>query len=496
MRKLTLRSVQAPRGDSGLSDVHWLLPVGLAGGPAVLSASLTSSAIGHLALVDGSTPRLQSLDWSLSTQPMALADVSLLEAGGDRWLFNLHTDGRLGLQNLTQSGDLGRLEPVLTVNASPVVAQSIHAFSVGAAGYLATGARDGNGLSVFRVTETGRLDSVFTETNAEKKALERVTDFTNVTVGGATYLISASNGESGVSSFLIEADGTNRFVDSLSQKDGLWISGLVALEAVELGGQGFVLGLSPLSGNLSVLRVNPMGVFFITDIVVDTLDTRFDDAVDLAAFRVGERAFAVLGGTDRGLTFFELLPNGRLFHHFSLEQDQGWDVGPIRSVSAQVMETEVQILLGSAFGGIVQFDLPLEALPDNLYGSAGNDALRGRDGDDLILGYGGNDGLSGGAGDDTLVAGTGHDALWGGAGADVFVFEADGQADRIMDFQPGLDRIDLSDWGRLYDISALDIRALHDGAVIRWQAEELRIYTDDGGPLDVGALSNDDFLFY
>ncbi|QWG16190.1 VCBS domain-containing protein [Bradyrhizobium sediminis] len=48
-------------------------------------------------------------------------------------------------------------------------------------------------------------------------------------------------------------------------------------------------------------------------------------------------------------------------------------------------------------------------LPDQIYGTSGNDNLSGNGGDDIILGRGGNDLLSGGLGDDTLDGGTGTD---------------------------------------------------------------------------------------
>jgi serralysin len=68
-----------------------------------------------------------------------------------------------------------------------------------------------------------------------------------------------------------------------------------------------------------------------------------------------------------------------------------------------------------------------------------------------LLGLAGNDTLIGGAGEDTLSGGIGRDILFGGADADVFVFASiadsglsKAKRDQIMDFQNGVDRIDLS----------------------------------------------------
>lgn len=70
-------------------------------------------------------------------------------------------------------------------------------------------------------------------------------------------------------------------------------------------------------------------------------------------------------------------------------------------------------------------------------------------GDDIIIGNDANNTLTGGAGDDMIYGGAGADILWGGSGSDTFVYEAISDSyfatpDRIMDFETGIDKIDLS----------------------------------------------------
>lgn len=64
--------------------------------------------------------------------------------------------------------------------------------------------------------------------------------------------------------------------------------------------------------------------------------------------------------------------------------------------------------------------------------------------DNRMVGNGADNILDGGAGADTLSGGGGSDWLIGGAGADVFVFGPDAGADKVADFQLGLDRLDVS----------------------------------------------------
>ena len=87
---------------------------------------------------------------------------------------------------------------------------------------------------------------------------------------------------------------------------------------------------------------------------------------------------------------------------------------------------------------------------DTLFGDQNDDLIDGGSGDDVLDGGNGSDDLRGGDGNDRLDGGGGRDLLRGGSGADTFVFSAaadsgvNGPGDRIMDFEQGIDIIDLS----------------------------------------------------
>lgn len=91
---------------------------------------------------------------------------------------------------------------------------------------------------------------------------------------------------------------------------------------------------------------------------------------------------------------------------------------------------------------------------DALIGGEGNDILRGDSGMDFLKGDAGRDQLRGGGGNDTLDGGAGRDYMEGSAGADTFLFTLTShsvrsgvQQDSIMDFETGVDIIDLSNLG-------------------------------------------------
>jgi D-alanyl-D-alanine carboxypeptidase len=131
---------------------------------------------------------------------------------------------------------------------------------------------------------------------------------------------------------------------------------------------------------------------------------------------------------------------------------------------------------------------------DRLDGGIGKDHLHGRDGNDRLEGGHGGDRLSGGMGDDTLVGGQGRDVLTGGAGADVFVFRSivdspTGRGrDRIVDFESGVDQIDLSEID-LGD-AAQDFTWLAT-ADFSGQAGELRYMQTHGGVRVLADLDGD-----
>jgi Ca2+-binding RTX toxin-like protein len=91
-----------------------------------------------------------------------------------------------------------------------------------------------------------------------------------------------------------------------------------------------------------------------------------------------------------------------------------------------------------------------------LLGGAGNDALDGGSGADLLQGGAGDDILRGGSGADTIDGGAGDDLLAGGAGGDTFVFTGGGGNDVVLDFKPGQDLLQISKGINGTDIATAD----------------------------------------
>ncbi len=112
--------------------------------------------------------------------------------------------------------------------------------------------------------------------------------------------------------------------------------------------------------------------------------------------------------------------------------------------------------------------------------------------DDLLVGLAGTDVLSGGAGNDRLIDGDGMDFLIGGAGADIFVFADDDRLDVVLDFEPGLDVLDLSGISGLNSLSQVEFRDLDIGTLISVGGETIWIPVEG---LSSNLFDSDDFVF-
>ena len=109
-------------------------------------------------------------------------------------------------------------------------------------------------------------------------------------------------------------------------------------------------------------------------------------------------------------------------------------------------------VFAGAGNDLVDLSLAL-TVPVNAYGGDGDDRLIGSAGANHLEGGNGRDTLEGGSGDDILVGGVGGDMLYGGAGSDVFLYTSAQDSaggigiDQIVNFERGVDKIDLSALG-------------------------------------------------
>jgi Ca2+-binding RTX toxin-like protein len=130
-----------------------------------------------------------------------------------------------------------------------------------------------------------------------------------------------------------------------------------------------------------------------------------------------------------------------------------------------------------------------------LRAGSGGSLIEAHGGDDTLVGGSAGDFLDGGAGSDLIFGGGGADSLVGGAGNDVFVLQANGGTTAILDFDVGVDRIDLSDWLRSYQSDDIKMEQTAAGAIVRLGSDQLILMTSSGQPIVLDQLLTSDLTF-
>lgn len=480
------------------STLSVLLPFWTPAGERLLAGSAATGTWHLMSLGADSADLLASTVMADPSGSFLLSDAALVSLDGQMQLYSASRTGVwLDVQGIgAAGGSFAALAPLVQAGGVAMAVSVVEVLELGGQTYLATAAHDRGTLELLELSPAAPPRLAARSLDSPKATLEGVSDMVSLTRGDDLFLIAASGLRDGLSSFRVTPGGGLVLADTLTAKDGLWVSGLEALAVAEVGGAGYVIAGSAAAGSLSVIRVNPLGVMFVTDHLLDDRSTRFDHVSRIETVSYLNRAFVVAGGGDGGISLLELLPGGKLFHHQSLEAQAGWAgfAGGVSGLSVSLRGDALDIFVAGA-GGLARFSVAMDRLGPLLMGSAAGEALTGTAGDDLIFGVGGRDTLDGGAGDDILVAGTSASQMTGGAGADIFRIQRGPDINLITDFEQGIDRIDLSEWGRLYDISALDFAERRYGAQITFGDQTLRVSQPGGGPIPVTAWGADDFLF-
>ena len=352
-----------------------------------------------------------------------------------------------------------------------------------------------DGLARVKLDAGGTLTGAWSTADTAATYAGRVADTAHLRTGGVDYLYAVSGSEHGLQVYTVSGGGGLTAGPGIGTHEGLWIARPSAVETLRVGGQDYLVLASATSSSLSVLRVDPDGSLQVTDHMIDSRDTRFGGATALATLTVEGRGYIVSGGSDDGISLHRLLPGGQLLHVASLADSTAMSLADISALALHGEGTVLHVFAASASetgishlahdGGREGLDLLAPAQGGSLSGIGRGDVLRGRGGDDT---------LSGGGGDDVLLDGAGRDRLTGGTGADVFVLAWDETPDTVTDFEPGTDRLDLSGWPMVRDITQLTLTATPDGMTVTYGAEVLTVRSADGRPIDHRLLSTADLI--
>ena len=351
------------------------------------------------------------------------------------------------------------------------------------------------GLTRLRFTAEGALidHTILQDPNAATASA--ITGTAQVTIGGQSYLLSISAYQNGLTSRAISNDGDLSNVQSIGTNDGLWIDAPTDLATTSIGDHTYVIIASANTDSLSVVEVAPDGSMIERDHLMDSRDTRFGGVASVEIVQSDGKTYVVAGGADDGVSVLLLLEGGLLIHRASIEDTIDYSLDNISALAAVQRAAGLEIFVASSSEpGVTQlrYDTGLAGITATATVAGG--VLNGTGGVDILQGHSGDDVIMAGAGNDILRDGAGGDIMSGGDGADVFVLSADGDVDWITDFTLGEDKLDLSLWPMLRDISQLTMSVRPDGMTITYGTETLIVQSADGGAIDYRSLQTADLI--
>ncbi|MCJ7874805.1 DUF4214 domain-containing protein [Phaeobacter sp. J2-8] len=378
--------------------------------------------------------------------------------------------GQYGTQidgwNIRADGTLGARHDLTLTGGEPGAMTALVDTWIGGQHYFISASRHSAGLEVWRqqgdtLIATGRADISDFLTPGSVQALGLSTP------GGVPYVLAVSAADDGLVAFPVLAGGGLGGPQRVSMYDGLFVDTPTQLQTVELAGRDFAIVGSAGSSSISVVRIYADGDMAVVSQVNDTMETGFDNLVALDALEAAGTVFVLAAGSDNGVSLMMLQPSGRLVHLASLHDALGEmaldDIGGLDMVWRD--------------GGLDIF-VTGEVLASNRAAGGGVSYLRV---DDL------QDGLP------NVQVNTGSNTQTGITGEeDVFVLSDTDAAQIVHNFEPGVDRLDMSQFGRVYDVSELNISSISNGAVIRLDGAQVTVFTADGSRLQVADFENAD----
>ena len=402
---------------------------------------------------------------------------------------NGRNDTALPMIEASASGEFQYAQtPFATLfNSNPL---AVEQFSYSNDTFILASQFDAKALALYRedpATSFELLDTV--------QLAEDVAEIAIANVGGRTYALAAFDAGNTIETFELMGDGTLVSVSEGGTETEVGIAGISAIKTLVLGDKTFALVAAFGSSSLTVLHVTENGDLVPTDHIFDRLDTRFARTSELSIVQDQSRTLVVLAGNDDGFTILQLLPNGRLIHRATIEDAVDTTLDNVSGLEMVLSDDSLNIYVSSETeAGITHFSVVIGPTGQTFIGQLSSDVQIGTDANDVLWGDAGDDTLFGGMGDDVLSDGAGSDDLTGGAGRDVFVLELDGSTDRILDFEPGVDQLDLSQFPFLFNVNGLLVEPTSFGARITFQEDITEVYRAGGGQLELEDLGGSDLL--
>ncbi len=480
-------------------------------------AELNHSRITDLAILDGflvSTTRYDGVlqSWQIGPATLAVIDSVSFDGGnqpgGTATISSVNLGTDIGL--LTGGGADGDLQTLrLNSDGSFSPAETLTTLPTSFAGFLhgtQINFADGTQIIYGGMVGIGGIGQLSFGANGTFSAQQTIHDgpsgfadqvaaSTAVRIGGQDYLLTVNPLQNGVTSWAVESDGSTSASDHVNPDDGLWISAPSAMEMAEIGGTTYAIIAAAGSSTLSVIEVGTDGSLTMRDHVLDSLTSRFGGVTSLTVVTHQNQTYVIAGGADDGVSVFVLLEGGHLLARAHIEDSNDMSLDNVSALAVQGRGNGLDIYVASSSEiGVTQLRYDSGTPGVTNTAAIGGGLLIGTTGNDILQGHDGNDQISAGDGNDILRDGDGSDTMTGGDGADTFILSRDGLTDTILDFTLGEDKLDLSLWPLLRDISQLTFSIQSYGMDVAYGDELLIVRSADGNYIDYRLLDNDDVI--
>jgi uncharacterized delta-60 repeat protein len=337
----------------------------------------------------------------------------------------------------------------------------------------------GTATVVSRFNPDGTADTTFGAGGSTEMAAGTGTQFTSLNVQADGKILLAERGETTAEVYRLNQDGALDTAFSGDGRAALQLPDASAYPydlgfAAQADGKFVVAGFTGAgpSPDFSVSRVNTDGTadssFGTHGTATFDISGSFDYGYAVALQADGK--VLVAGASDTGaandydMAVVRLNDDGTLDSSFGAGGQATFDIaGEYDAAQALSVLADGKILLGgqSNLAGDADFAtlrINADGSLDTTFGALddGVNHLEGSSGRNLLIGGKAAETINGRGGDDLIDGGGGRDILTGGTGADVFRFSSiegsyrtasENGADRIRDFDPSHDLIDLSALG-------------------------------------------------
>ena len=223
--------------------------------------------------------------------------------------------------------------------------------------YLFVAALDDDGVSVFRVGDTGTLANVTNVLDDATLELNGATSVTTAVAGGTTYLFVAGADDDGVSVFRVGDTGTLANVTNVTDDSSLELDNAQSVTTAEVDGTTYLFVAGFNDSGVSVFNVANDGMLSSRVNVTDAGDLELNGAASVTTAVVSDTTYLFVAGfTDDGVSVFRVGDTGALANVTNVTDDGSLELNGSASVTtAVVSDTTYLFVAGLLDNGVSVF---------------------------------------------------------------------------------------------------------------------------------------------